>query len=137
MCDLTLRARQGDVYGVGMAAKVVASFEQCYIGQAAQRVCRGQPRNAGANDGDAWWFAALAEHAQPREYKVAAKRPGANEGGRREKERPGIASGPESGRLRNNETVFMPSININTSTARWCRREARCVDFAFAARCAR
>jgi hypothetical protein len=50
---------------------------------------------------------ALALARQGPEYKNAAKRPGANEGGREEEERPGIAAEPgRLRRLRNNETVF-------------------------------
>ena len=49
----------------------------------------------------------MATQRRPPEYKNAAKRPGANEGGREEEEnRPGVATEPEFGRLRSNETVL-------------------------------
>jgi hypothetical protein len=48
-------------------------------------------------------------------YKNAAKRPDANEGGREEEERPGIAAEPDRlRRLRNNETVFVSARLGNT-----------------------
>ena len=107
MCDLPGRCGQGDFYGVGVAAKIVAGFKEREVCMALECVCRSQTCNARANDRNARAVCiGVPIHRRPPEYKNVAKRPGANEGGREEEEnRPGVATGPESGRLRNNETV--------------------------------
>ena len=94
MRDLTSWGGQRDVYSVGVAAKIIARLKQGDFCEAPQCVRDGKAGNAGADDGNPRVRWGGAAHARPPEDKNAAKRPGANEGGRREEERPGIASGP-------------------------------------------
>ena len=102
MCDEPLSAGQRDIYGVRVTTKIVSRFKQRDIGFALQRMSCCQPRNAGANDGDAGRRAGGHQRA---EDKNVAKRPDANKGGREEENRSGIASKAKRlRRLRNNET---------------------------------
>ena len=105
-----------------VATKVAIGLEEREFGMSVQSVRSGQARDARADDGNTANGRGVAFQCNPPEYKNAAKRPGANEGGREEEKRPGIASGPKSGRLRNNETVLLkastPSAHIVKSLPR-------------------
>ena len=96
---------------MGVTTKVVASFKERQVCMTLECMCRSQTCDARTDDCDAKAVCvAVATQKRPPEYKNAAKRPGANEGGREEEEnRPGVATEPEFGRLRSNETVLPPA----------------------------
>ena len=87
-----------------VATKVAIGLEEREFGMSVQSVRSGQARDARADDGNTANGRGVAFQCNPPEYKNAAKRPGANEGGREEEKRPGIAYRTKSTRLRNKET---------------------------------
>ena len=104
MFDRPMKGWQCDINRMGVPTEVVSSFKKCDGRVALQCVGRCEPRNAGANNGNAGW---RARGHQLAEYKNVAKRPDANKGGREEENRSGISTETNLlRRLRNNETCM-------------------------------
>ena len=108
--DGAIRAGQGHVDRVGVAAEVVTSFEQRDLRLRGQAVGRGQPGNARANNRDA------LHRAPPAGVKTVVRRPAANEGGREEEENRFGISARRPDRPHNRETcMFKPRPQPNTA----------------------